>query len=94
MPSEREKMESWSSTQLFDSLSNSEPGTPAHTRAMAEIRRRGMEIDRASLTAQQESAAAAMASATSSRWSARYALGAGIISAISLLVSLTSYFHK
>jgi hypothetical protein len=89
MPSEREKMEGWTKRQVFDSLSNSEPGTPTHTRAVAEIRRRSMEVDQASLEAQQKSADAAK----SSRLSARYALGAAIVAAISLVASIISIFH-
>ena len=93
MPSEREKMEGWTKRQVFDSLSNSEPGTPTHTRALAEIRRRSMEVDQASLEAQQKSADAAADAAKSSRLSARYALGAAIVAAISLVVSIISIFH-
>ena len=83
-------MESWSTKQVLDSLSTSGPGSPTHTRAMAEIRRRTMEVDQASLRAQQKSADAAK----SSRLSARYALGAVIVSAISHIVSIASYFRK
>jgi hypothetical protein len=86
MPSEREKMESWSSTQLFDSLSNSEPGTLSYNRALAEVRRRGMETD-------QKSADAAMDAAKSSRLSARYALVAAVVAVISLVVSIVSYLR-
>ena len=93
MPSEREKMEGWTKRQVFDSLSNSEPGTPTHTRAVAEIRRRSMEVDQASLEAQQKSADAAADAAKSSRLSARYALGAAIVDAISLVASIISIFH-
>ena len=93
MPSEREKMEGWTNTQLFDSLSNSEPGLPAHTRAMAEVRRRSMEIDQASLEAQQKSADAAADAAKSSRLSARCAIGAAIVTVISVAVSIISIFH-
>ena len=53
-----------------------------------------MEVDQASLGAQQKSADAALDAAKSSRFSARYALGAVIVSAISLIVSIASYFRR
>jgi hypothetical protein len=94
MPSERENMESWSSRQVFDSLSNSQPGSVTHTRAAAEIERREMEAAQASLKAQQESAVAASEAAKSARLSARYALGALIVAAASFVAVVVSIFHK
>ena len=88
-------MESWSLTQVLDTLSNSVPATLAHTRAMAELVRRAMEVDQASLKAQQKSADAAADAAKSSRSSARGAWVAVVVSALSLIVSIAaSYFHK
>ncbi len=94
MPSEREKMESWPLKAVFDSLSNSEPGTIAHTRAMAEIQRRSMEVERSAFEAQQKAANAASDAAKSARLSARYGLGALVLAAISIIVSIVSLFHK
>jgi hypothetical protein len=94
MPSEREKMESWSEKAVFDSMSNAEPGSPVHTRATAEIRRRSMEVERNALAAQQRSAEAASDAAKSSRTSTRYALFAIIIAALSLAASLFALFRK
>jgi hypothetical protein len=53
-----------------------------------------MEAERDSLDAQQKGADAASDAAKSSRLSARYALGALIVAAISLIVSIASLFHK
>jgi hypothetical protein len=94
MPSEREKMESWPEKNVFDFLSNSTPGGPAHTRALAEIERRRVERDRVSLAAQQKSADAAVASAASSTWSMRWAIVGVAISAISLAISAWAALHK
>src|SRR5260370_25789805 len=94
MPSEREKMESWSARQIFGSMSNSEPGTASHTRAMAEIQRRTMETEQASLEAQQKSADAALDAAKSARLSVHYALGALALAAVSIIVVSVSILHK
>lgn len=94
MPSEQEKMRSWTSQQVFDSLSNSELGTPTHVRAMAEIQRRSMEIDQGGLEAQQKAARAAADAAKSATLSARYALGSLVAAAISILVGLAFLFRK
>ena len=94
MPSEREKMESWTVKQVFDSKSNSQPGTLSYTRAEAEIQRRLMETDRAALEAQQKAASAASDAAQSARLSARWTIVAAIISAVSLIASIASFFRK
>ena len=88
MPSEREKMESWSEKKVLDSMSNSPPGSPIHTRATAEIQRRMMGANQASLEAQQKSADAASDAARSSKLSARYTKFALIVAALSVAVSL------
>jgi len=94
MPSEREKMESWPIGAVFDAQSNSSPGTPTYVRASAEIQRRFMEIEQASLEAQRKAADAASDSAASARLSARYALGGIIIAIFSLMVSLATLYFK
>ena len=92
--SEREKMESWPLKSVFDSLSNSQPESIAHTRAMAEIQRRSMEVERSALEAQQKAANATSDAARSARLSACYGLGALVLAAISIIVSIVSVFYK
>jgi len=94
MPSEREKMESWPERAVFDSLSNSTPGSIAHTRALAEIERRSVERERESLEAQQRSAAASAEAANSATWSKRWAAVGVAISVLSLLVTAWSVLHR
>jgi hypothetical protein len=91
MPSELEKMKSWTSQQVFDSLSNSELGTPTHVRATAEIQRRSMEIEQSSLEAQQKAVRAAADAAKSATLSARYALGSLVVA---IVVGLAALFRK
>lgn len=81
-------MESWPVRAVFDSISNSEPGSRTHTCATAEIQRRLMETELASLEVQQKSADAASDAAKSARWSAFSAFGALAVAAISLIVSI------
>jgi hypothetical protein len=94
MPSPREEMETWSLRQVFDSLSNSASGTPTYVRALAEIQRRAMDIERASLAAQRDSATAASAATRSANLSAMCAVAAVAIALLSLLVSAWSALHR
>jgi hypothetical protein len=91
MPSERENMETWPLGRVADSLSNSQAGTPTHTRAMAELRRREIENQRSSLAAQEASAASAESAARSARISA---LCAAVGIGIAILSLSFSLFHK
>jgi hypothetical protein len=91
MPSEREKMETWSQRQVADSLSNAEPGTLAHGRALAELQRREIEIQRSSLASQQASGASADSAARSARLSAWCAILGIVVAVFSLLWSV---LHK
>jgi len=59
MPSQRKEMESWSSEQVFDSMSNAEPGTIAYTRAAAEILRQQTVFQQEAAAAQERAADAA-----------------------------------
>ena len=94
MPSDREKMETWTLTQVLDLKSNSQPGTLTYGRAEAEVQRRLMETDGAALEAQQKAASAASDAAQSARLSARWTVVAAIISAVSLIASAASLFRK
>ena len=85
MPSDREMMETWSLSQVADSLSNAQPGTLTHGRALAELQRREIEIQRASLAAQQASAASADSAARSARVSVWCAILGIVVAVFSLL---------
>jgi hypothetical protein len=93
MPTVQEEMKSLLEDGTFDTLGNSAPGSPEHTKAMAEIQRRSMEIDRNSVRAQEKAADAAFDSAKSARMSARYSLGALLVAVVSLIVSVVSFFR-
>ena len=93
MPSPRQEMQSWTEQQVFDSLSNSQPGSPAHTRAAAEIQRRHVELERRSLLAQEASAQAAFDLAAAARRSTLWAIISAIVAGLSLAVAVAVALH-
>lgn len=83
MPSDREKTESWTAAQLYDSLSNHAPDSHPHHVAAAEIMRRQMVAQDDLARVQKEAADATIATAEYTRLNARYML----YSVIAILVT-------
>ena len=93
IPSEREKMESWSLGQITDYMSNAECGSNAHTRASAEILRRQTILQQEATAAQQRAADATIETAKFTHLNARYMLLSVIALVITSVLSLINgYF--
>jgi hypothetical protein len=74
MPSEREKMESWSDDQLYDTLANSKGDSLSHSSAAAELMRRTNKLAVKVAQAQIAAATATIKTAEYTRSNARYML--------------------
>ncbi len=82
MPSDREKMETWTLGAVADSMAGAQPGTAAHTRGAAEILRRQTAIQEEAAEAQKRAAAATIDTANATRLSAKYMLWSVIVLAV------------
>src|SRR5271165_6906510 len=74
MPSEREKMERWSLSQLFDTIANHEASSFRHMSARAELMRREQLQNNRVAEAQIKAAEATIKTAEYTRLSAHYML--------------------
>ncbi len=88
MASDREKMESWPLGQVADSMSNAEPTSVAHTRAMAEIIRRQTVLQQEATDAQKRGADATAETARFTQLTARYMLWSVVVLALASVANL------
>jgi hypothetical protein len=104
MASQREGMEKWTLSQLFDTIANHGPGDPHHWSASAELERKRFvaqqELEQAQLdaiNAQIEATEYAKQSLKTMRntafWTAIAAVGTMIAALATFISSLGAWFH-